>query len=119
MNSWRLEVKSKFSAELEFSFAIAMSISYLNSKPAEVVDSVFDEAPAVATTDLESALPAESDSGASGLEAELPPAVESATEEVKDTSEKAASEIEEKTEDVKQTSSADKTEENKKEQDDQ
>ena len=84
-------------------FAIAMSISYLNSKPSVAVDAVFDEAPAVEKTDLESALPVESDSDASGLEAELPP----------------ASETEEKTEEVEQTSSADKTEEDKKEQHDQ
>lgn len=91
-------------------FSIAMSISYLNSKPAAVVDAVFDEAPAVEKTDLESALPAEVDSGASGLEAELPPAEEPAAEDVKDTSE---------TEDAKQTSNADETEENKKDQGDQ
>ena len=93
-------------------FSIAMSISYLNSKPAAVVDAVFDEAPAVEKTDLESALPAESDSDASGLEAELPPAAEPAAEEVKNTSEKAASETEEKTDEVK-------TNDGKKDQNDQ
>jgi len=88
-------------------FGIAMSISYLNSKPAAVIDAVFDEAPAVEKTDIESALPTESDSNAAGLEAELPPV------------DKAATESAEKIEDVKSTLNAEKTEEDKKEQNDQ
>ncbi len=95
-------------------FAIAMSISYLNSKPAEVVDAVFDEAQAVEKTDLESALPTESDSSASGLEAELPPVEAPAAEDVIETSG-----TDESVEELKQTSSTDKAEESKKEQDDQ
>lgn len=84
-------------------FGIAMSISYLNSKPANVIDAVFDEASEVEKTDLESALPAESDSSASGLEAELPPTEAPAIEEVKDNSEKAVTEDSEK---VKETSAS-------------
>jgi len=53
-------------------FGIAMSISYLNSTPEEIVDAVFDEAPVVEKQDIESALPEESNDA--GIESELPPA---------------------------------------------
>ncbi len=101
-------------------FGIAMSLSYLNSKPAAVVDAIFDESSSIEKTDLESALPAKFDSDTSGLEAELPPTEEPAAEEVKNTSEKTVSEnTTSKIKEVEQTLSADKTEEDPKEQDDQ
>jgi len=74
-------------------FGIALSISYLNSTPAKVVDTVFDEVPAVEKTDIESALPEDAD--ANGIEGELPPADASSTDNAEMT-DKAASEAPEK-----------------------
>ncbi len=101
-------------------FAIALSISYLNSTPTKVVDAVFDEAPAVEKTDIESALP-ETSGVETGLEAELPPTDTSAEKVVKEaveTADKAATEVS-KAEEVKQAASADETEEKKKQGDEQ
>ncbi len=55
-------------------FGIALSISYLNSSPVEVKDSIFDDAPVVEKTDLDSTLPIDPATTASkGIESELPP----------------------------------------------
>ena len=59
-------------------FAIALSISYINSTPQVVVDEVFDELPAAEQKSIEAQLP--TDSAETGLEAELPPVEEVKTE---------------------------------------
>jgi len=75
-------------------FGIALSISYLNSSPAKVVDTIFDEAPATEKIDIESALPAEL-SPEKGLEAELPP-TDAASIDATETTGKAATETSDK-----------------------
>ncbi len=83
-------------------FGIALSISYINSAPDEVVDEIYDDLPGTETQSLESELP-KTEPQTGGLESELPPA-EEAIEEAKATAtdkvDAAKQAIEEKAEDI-------------------
>jgi len=94
-------------------FAIALSISYLNSTPEVVVDEVFDEAPAVEKTNIEAELPAENTPATGGIETALPTSVEAANEATKVDAAEKTDKAAEKVEDASKTTKEDDTDASK------